>query len=177
MSETLYRLIRDVPDFPKPGILFRDITPLLLDHRALGEAVERLCAPFSAVDASHVVAIESRGFILGAPVALALRCGLVIVRKPGKLPAATHRIEYALEYGSDTLELHADALSAGDRVLIIDDVLATGGTAAAVGELVKRTGATLVGYSFLIELKDLGGRERLGADRSHAVLTYPRADA
>lgn len=177
MSETLYSLIRDVPDFPKPGILFRDITPLLLDHRALLEAVDRLAAPFRGQGVSHVVAIESRGFILGAPVALALKAGLVIVRKPGKLPAATHRVEYALEYGSDTLELHADALKQGDRAIVVDDVLATGGTAGAVAELVKRSGASLGGFSFLVELADLMGRAKLGAAPLHAVLRYPRADA
>jgi adenine phosphoribosyltransferase len=177
MSESLYRLIRDVPDFPKPGILFRDITPLLLSHGGLTEAVDRLAAPYRKAAVSHVLAIESRGFILGSPVALTLQAGLVIVRKPGKLPARTHKIEYALEYGSDTLELHADAMGTGDRVLVVDDVLATGGTAAAVVRLIERSGATLAGFSFLIELADLGGRAKLGDAPFHAVLRYPRQES
>jgi adenine phosphoribosyltransferase len=173
--ETLYALVRDVPDFPKPGILFRDITPVLLDPTALGEAVERIIAPYRAAGVTKVVAVESRGFVLGAPSALALGAGLVLVRKPGKLPAATRRASYQLEYGSDALEVHVDALAATDRALIVDDVLATGGTAAATADLVEQAGAEVVGLSFLIELADLGGRARAGAGRSvHAVLTYPR---
>jgi adenine phosphoribosyltransferase len=173
--ETLYGLVRDVPDFPKPGILFRDITPVLLDPRALGEVIERLIAPYRAAGVTKVVAVESRGFVLGAPAALALGAGLVLVRKPGKLPAATRRAAYQLEYGSDALEVHVDALAASDRALVVDDVLATGGTAAATAELVEQAGAKVVGLSFLIELADLGGRARVGAGRSlHAVLTYPR---
>lgn len=175
MSETLYRLIRDVPDFPKAGILFRDITPILLDHRALDEALELLTAPLRGLGVSRVVAIESRGFILGSPVALALKAGLVLVRKPGKLPAQTHRVEYALEYGTDALEMHADALGPGDRVAIVDDVLATGGTAAAAAQLVTKGGSTVAAFSFLVELADLGGREKLGDYPVHAVLRYPRA--
>lgn len=175
MSETLYRLIRDVPDFPKAGILFRDITPILLDHRALDEALELLTAPLRGLGVSRVVAIESRGFILGSPVALELQAGLVLVRKPGKLPAQTHRVEYALEYGTDALEMHADALGPGDRVAIVDDVLATGGTAAAAAQLVTKGGSTVAAFSFLVELADLGGREKLGDYPVHAVLRYPRA--
>jgi adenine phosphoribosyltransferase len=174
MSETLYRLVRDVPDFPKPGILFRDITPILLDPGALGEAVERLVAPFRARRIDRVVAIESRGFILGSPVALALGVGLALVRKPGKLPADRYRVEYALEYGADALEMHADALAPGHTAVIVDDVLATGGTAAATAELVARGGASVVGFSFLVELADLGGRAKLGGIPMHAVLRYPR---
>lgn len=174
MSETLYRLVRDVPDFPKPGILFRDITPILLDPLALGEAVERLAAPFRAQRIDRVVAIESRGFLLGSPVALALGVGLVLVRKPGKLPADRYRIEYSLEYGTDALEMHADALAPGHTAVIVDDVLATGGTAEATAELVARSGASVVGFSFLVELTDLGGRGRLGSIPMHAVLRYPR---
>lgn len=173
--DNLYRLVRDVPGFPKPGVLFRDITPLLQDPTAFGEAIDGLSAPFRGVGVTKVVAVESRGFVLGAPVALALGAGLVLVRKPGKLPAATRRASYQLEYGTDALEIHADALERGDRVLVVDDVLATGGTAGAVFDLVGQAGAQLVGLSLLIELTDLGGRSRLG-DRApvHALLTYPR---
>ncbi len=175
MLETLYGLVRDVPDFPKPGILFRDITPLLLDPHALGEAVELLIWPYRGEGVTKVVAVESRGFVLGAPAALALGVGLVLVRKPGKLPAATRRAEYQLEYGHDALEIHRDALSPTDHALVIDDVLATGGTARATADLVEQAGATLAGLSFLIELADLGGRARIGAERrAHAVLSYPR---
>ena len=173
--ESLYRLVRDVPDFPKPGILFRDITPVLLDVSALESAVAAIVGPFLKEGVSKVAAVESRGFVFGAPAALALRAGLVLVRKPGKLPAAKRRVSYALEYGSDTLEVHTDSLGRGDRVLVVDDVLATGGTAAACAQLVEQSGATLVGLAFLIELADLGGRARVGADRRvHTVLTYPR---
>ncbi len=174
--ETLYDLVREVPDFPKPGILFRDITPVLEDPRALREAIDLLVAPFRSSGLDKVVAVESRGFVLGAPAALALDAGLVLVRKPGKLPGATRRASYRLEYGSDALEIHADALRTGERALIIDDILATGGTAVATVELVEQAGARVAGIGFLIELADLGGRARLGAVRDvHAVLTYPRA--
>ncbi|MEK6610040.1 MAG: adenine phosphoribosyltransferase [Gemmatimonadota bacterium] len=174
MSETLYGLIRDVPNFPKAGILFRDITPLLLDSPSLDEAVRLLTAPLRALNVNRVVAIESRGFILGSPVALALGAGLVLVRKPGKLPSGTHRIDYDLEYGQDALEMHSDSLATGDRVAVVDDVLATGGTAAAAAQLVSMGGATIVAFSFLIELADLGGRGRLGGTPVHSVLRYPR---
>ncbi len=173
MSENLYRLVRDVPDFPKPGILFRDITPVLLDPEALGEAVDALAAPLRFLRPTKVAAIESRGFIFGAPVAMALGVGLAIIRKPGKLPADSHRIDYQLEYGSDALEVHIDALGKGERVVIVDDVLATGGTARAAGELVARSGAEVAGYGFLIELTDLRGRDKL-EQPVHAVLKYPR---
>jgi adenine phosphoribosyltransferase len=173
--ESLYQLVRDVPDFPKPGILFRDITPLLLAPPAFRLAVQQLAEPFRSDGITKVVAIESRGFVLGAPVALALGAGLVLVRKPSKLPAATRRVEYQLEYGKDVLEMHADALTPADRVLLVDDVLATGGTAAATAWLVEQAGAQLVGIAMLIELADLGGRARVGAlRRMHCVLTYPR---
>jgi adenine phosphoribosyltransferase len=173
--ENLYRLVRDVPDFPKPGILFRDITPLLLSPPAFRLAVDQLVAPFRSDGITKVVAIESRGFVFGAPVALALGAGLVLVRKPSKLPAATRRVEYQLEYGKDVLEVHADALTASDRVLIVDDVLATGGTAAATVWLVEQAGSQLLGLGMLIELADLGGRARVGAHRRmHSVLRYPR---
>jgi adenine phosphoribosyltransferase len=153
--------IRDVPDYPKPGIVFKDITPLLAHapsfQTVIGEFESRL-APFAP---TQVVAVESRGFIFGAAVAHALGIGLTIVRKPGKLPRVTRRISYALEYGSDTLEMHADALHGGDRAVIVDDVLATGGTAGAVGELVHAAGATLAGVAFLLEIGALQGRRKL----------------
>ncbi|MFI5206742.1 MAG: adenine phosphoribosyltransferase [Gemmatimonadales bacterium] len=173
MSENLYRLIREVPDFPKPGILFRDITPVLGDALALEEAVEALAEPLRFLRPTKVAAIESRGFIFGAPVAMALGVGLAIIRKPGKLPADSHRVEYQLEYGTDALEVHVDALGKGDRAVVVDDVLATGGTARAAGELVARTGAAVAGYGFLIELTDLGGRAKL-EQPVHAVLRFPR---
>jgi adenine phosphoribosyltransferase len=173
MSENLYRLVREVPDFPKAGILFRDITPVLGDPRALAEAVEALAEPLRFLRPTKVAAIESRGFIFGAPVALALGVGLAIIRKPGKLPADSHRVEYQLEYGSDALELHVDALGPRDRAVVVDDVLATGGTARAAGELVARSGAVIAGYGFLIELTDLKGRSKL-EQPVHAVLKYPR---
>src|SRR3989454_7701545 len=127
----LYARIRDVPNFPKPGVMFKDITPLLLDAALFRHAVELMAAPFRTCGVSRVISIESRGFLLGAPIALALEAGLVPIRKPGKLPAQRGRVEYALEYGTDALEMHSDAVGAADRVLIVDDVLATGGTAAA----------------------------------------------
>jgi adenine phosphoribosyltransferase len=173
--ESLYQLVRDVPDFPKQGILFRDITPLLLSPPAFRLAVHELSEPFRSDGITKVVAVESRGFVLGAPVALALGAGLVLVRKPSKLPAATRRVEYQLEYGTDVLEVHADALRPSDRVLIVDDVLATGGTAAATASLVEQAGSQLVGIGMLIELAELGGRARVGTQRRmHCVLRYPR---
>jgi adenine phosphoribosyltransferase len=170
--QDIYRAIRDVPDFPKPGILFKDITPLLLDARAFRRAVELLSAPFAGAGVTRVVSIESRGFLLGAPVALALDAGLVPIRKPGKLPAARGRVEYALEYGTDALEMHRDAVGRADRVLIVDDVLATGGTAEAAAKLVRTYGAEVVGFTFLIELDFLNGRARLRGERVEALLHY-----
>jgi len=170
--EDLYKTIRDVPDFPKPGILFKDITPLLLDPRAFRQAVDLMTAPFRGSRVTRVVSIESRGFLLGAPIALTLEAGLVPIRKPGKLPAARGRVEYALEYGTDALEMHRDAVGAGDRVLIVDDVLATGGTAEAAAKLVRAHGADVVGFTFLIELDFLKGRERLRGERAEALLHY-----
>jgi adenine phosphoribosyltransferase len=169
----LYQKIRDVPDFPKPGILFKDITPLLLDPRAFRQAIELMANPFRTARVTRVVSIESRGFLLGAPIALALEAGLVPIRKPGKLPAARGRVEYALEYGTDALEMHRDAVSAADRVLIVDDVLATGGTAEAAAKLVRTYGAEMLGLTFLLELAFLNGRKRLRAERVEAVLRYP----
>lgn len=163
-------LVRDVPDFPQPGILFRDITPLLGDGPALQAAVDALARAYPEVDA--VVGIESRGFILGAPVAYALGVGLILVRKEGRLPRATERAEYALEYGANTVEIHADALTPGQRVVIVDDVLATGGTAAATAELVERLGGEVAGIAVLIELTGLGGRDRLADYPVTSLLTY-----
>jgi adenine phosphoribosyltransferase len=170
--QDIYRAIRDVPDFPKPGVLFKDITPLLLEPSAFRRAVELLSAPFAGAGVTRVVSIESRGFLLGAPVALALEAGLVPIRKPGKLPAARGRVEYALEYGTDALEMHRDAVGRADRVLIVDDVLATGGTAEAAAKLVRTHGAEVVGFTFLIELDFLKGRERLRGERVEALLHY-----
>ena len=170
--QDIYQAIRDVPDFPKPGIMFKDITPLLLDPARFRRTVELMAAPFAGSKVRRVVSIESRGFLLGAPIALLLEAGLVPIRKPGKLPAARGRVEYALEYGTDALEMHRDAVGQGDRVLIVDDVLATGGTAEAAAKLVRAHGAEVVGFMFLIELDFLKGRERLRAERVEALLHY-----
>ena len=168
----LRHLIRDVPDFPKPGILFRDVTPLLADPDGLRRAVEALAEPFRKAGVERVLGIESRGFLLGAPVALALGAGLVIVRKPGKLPWQTVSASYELEYGSDTVEMHVDAVTPGQRVLIVDDLIATGGTACAAVELARGAKADLLGCAFLIELTALGGRLRLDVPVVHSVLEY-----
>ena len=162
--------VRDVPDFPQPGILFRDITPLLADPEAFHATVERMAAPFAGVD--KVVAIESRGFILGAPVALALRAGLVPVRKAGRLPAETLQSAYSLEYGTAVLEIHRDAIAPGDRVLVVDDVLATGGTVGAAAYLIQELGGVVAGVSLLIELAALGGRQVLAAHDVRSLLVY-----
>jgi len=170
--QDIYRRIRDVPDFPKAGILFKDITPLLLDASAFRRAVELMAGPFRGAEVTRVVSIESRGFLLGAPIALALDAGLVPIRKPGKLPSERGRVEYALEYGTDALEMHSDAVGARDRVLVVDDVLATGGTAEAAAKLVRAHGAGVVGFTFLIELDFLKGRARLAGERVEALLHY-----
>ncbi|NJL01410.1 MAG: adenine phosphoribosyltransferase [Spirulinaceae cyanobacterium RM2_2_10] len=156
-------LIRDIPDFPKPGIVFRDITTLLRDSTALRYTIDLLCEQVAAADLKpdYVVGMESRGFIFGPALAYQLDAGFVPVRKPGKLPAAVHSVEYELEYGSDRLELHQDALEPGSRVTIVDDLIATGGTAKAAADLVERSGAELLGFSFIIELKALNGRQQL----------------
>jgi len=170
--QDIYEAIRDVPDFPKPGIMFKDITPLLLDPGRFRRALDLMAAPFAGSHVRRVVSIESRGFLLGAPIALLLEAGLVPIRKPGKLPGARGRVEYALEYGTDALEMHRDAVGQGDRVLIVDDVLATGGTAEAAAKLVRAHGAQVVGFTFLIELDFLKGRERLRDERVEALLHY-----
>ncbi len=172
LIDELQRTIRDVHNFPKPGIVFKDVTPVLLDVKLFGQAVEAMAEPYRAGRITRVVSIESRGFLFGAPIALALGAGLVPIRKPGKLPAATQRVEYALEYGTDALEMHHDAVQPGDRVLIVDDVLATGGTANAAAQLVGGTGAAAAGFTFLIELDFLKGRQRLQGRRVEALLHY-----
>jgi len=155
----LERLIRDVPDFPKPGIVFKDIAPLLADHDGFSAVVRALAGAGDGGAIDKVVGIEARGFILAAPVALALGAGFVAVRKAGKLPGDTHAVSYALEYGEATLEIHADSIAAGERVLVVDDVLATGGTVAATRELVERCGGEVAGVAVLMELSFLPGRE------------------
>jgi adenine phosphoribosyltransferase len=170
--EHLKTKIRHIPDFPKPGILFYDITTLLNDPQGFREMIVALASPFSARGVDQVVGIESRGFILGAAVANHLGAGFVPIRKPGKLPSKTHREDYALEYGTDGLEIHEDAVRDGQRVLIVDDVLATGGTAKAAAGLVRRIGGSLVGLTFLIELNFLKGRDRLSGEDVYSVLQY-----
>jgi adenine phosphoribosyltransferase len=164
--------IRDIPDFPSPGIVFKDITPLLLDPAALDAAVAQLAGLVGSTEIDFVVAAEARGFILGGALARELEVGFVPARKPGKLPAETVSAEYALEYGIDALELHADALAGGTRVLVHDDLLATGGTARALCELVSGLGARVVGCAFLVELSFLGGRARLAPVPVHALIDY-----
>jgi adenine phosphoribosyltransferase len=168
--EFLLSKIRDVPDFPQPGILFKDITPLLQDCEALQVACRLLAEPFRDRDVSVVVGIESRGFIFGPPVALELGVGFVPARKPGKLPWKTVEETYDLEYGTDQVQMHEDALGPGDRVLIIDDLIATGGTAAAVTSLVRRMGGELVGLSILVELTFLEGRKLIDGVEIHSIL-------
>ncbi|MEZ4497424.1 MAG: adenine phosphoribosyltransferase [Thermomicrobiales bacterium] len=168
--EQIKSLIRDVPDFPQPGILFRDITPMLAHGEALHTAASLLASPFDSIDL--VVAIESRGFILGAPVALELGAGLVPVRKPGKLPYKTISESYALEYGTNTLEMHIDAIKPGQRVLIVDDLLATGGTVGAAIKLVEELGGEIAGISVLAELTFLHGRETVRPHGVHSLISF-----
>jgi len=164
--------IRHVPDFPKPGILFYDVTTLLRDPQGFKLAIDAMSEPYRGAGISLVVGIESRGFILGAAVADRIGAGFIPVRKVGKLPSKTIRVSYDLEYGSDSLEMHSDAVEPGQRVLIVDDLLATGGTARATVDLVKKLGGVVHGVAVLIELADLHGRDRLPGERVHAVLTY-----
>ena len=171
-AEELRRLIRDVPDFPKPGILFRDITPLLQDPAGLSLAVEFMTQPFRDKHIDIVVGAESRGFIFGTAVARNLSAGFVPVRKPGKLPTKKLDITYDLEYGTDTLEIHADAIQKGQRVLMVDDLLATGGTMKACCDLVEKVGGDILAVAILIELAGLHGRDKLTQWPLHCVLTY-----
>lgn len=166
-------LVRDIPDFPQPGVLFKDITPVLADGAALQEVVDRFVEWAAERSPDVVVGIESRGFIFGVPIALALGVGFVPVRKAGKLPFHTVRREYALEYGTNVVEVHQDALHPGQRVLIVDDLLATGGTAAAAAALVEQLGAKVVGLSFFVELGFLPGRALLSGYDLQTLITYP----
>ena len=161
--------IRPIPDHPKPGIVFQDITPVLRNGALFRRVTEAMAAPFVGAGITHVLGIEARGFILGAPVALELAAGFIPARKPGKLPWKTRRHEYALEYGTDALECHSDGVGARNKVLVVDDVLATGGTAKAAGLLARKLGAEVIGWSFLLEISFLKGRERLEGARCHVV--------
>jgi adenine phosphoribosyltransferase len=172
MLDAVRAAIRDVPDFPKKGIVFKDITPVLNDGKLFHQVIDRMVEQWRGQRIAKVVGIESRGFCFAAPMAYALKAGLTIVRKPGKLPWRTIREAYALEYGEAVLELHEDAFQKGDRVLVVDDVLATGGTAQAVSKLLRRQHAELISYSFLVELTFLEGARRLGADNVQALLRY-----
>ena len=165
-------LIRNVPDFPKPGIIFRDITTLLQDHKGMSYVLDEMVRNFKQHDIDYIVAIESRGFILGAPLAYHLSAGFVPVRKPGKLPAQVHSVEYQLEYGTDRLEIHKDAIKPGGRVLVVDDVIATGGTAAATARLLDQFDCELLGFAFIIELTALAGRELLPENSVHSLVQY-----
>jgi adenine phosphoribosyltransferase len=164
--------IRDVPDWPRRGILFRDITPLLASPKAFPAAVEALCKPWRHAGVEYVAAVEARGFIFGAAVAAKLKAGFVPIRKKGKLPYQTERITYDLEYGTDCVEMHRDAVPPGAQVLMVDDLLATGGTMRAACQLIEKVGGQVVGIAFLIELTDLHGRDRLAAYQVHAVISY-----
>lgn len=168
----LESLIRDVPDFPQPGIMFKDITPLLASPDGFREAIDMLADPYRGAGVTKVLGAEARGFILGGALAYALGAGFIPARKPGKLPYETTSAEYALEYGTDQLEMHVDAIGPDDVVLIVDDVLATGGTAAAKADLVTRNGATVAGFAFLIELDFLGGRAKLSPELGIVSLVH-----
>ena len=172
LEHRLKALVRDVPDFPKPGVMFKDITPLLANGPAWHAAIVGLAQSIATLRPDKVVGIEARGFVVGAPIAHRLGIGFVPVRKPGKLPHAVTSVTYDLEYGSDTLEVHSDAVGSGERVVIIDDVLATGGTAAATVDLLRRSGAEVLGLGVLIELGFLAGRAKLGGLQVDALLSY-----
>lgn len=172
LARRIIERVRDVPDFPTQGILFKDITPVLADARLMAELIDRMAENARGSKPDLVVAIESRGFIIGAPLAHALGVGFAPIRKPGKLPWQTVRVEYALEYGKDAIEMHTDGVQAGQRVLIVDDVLATGGTAASAVQLVRQLGGEVVATSFVIELGFLNGRQRLEPLPVEAVVNY-----
>ena len=171
LGKLIQERIRDIPDYPKPGVVFKDITPLLADHVAFAGVVDTIVNHHGRGTIDKIVGIEARGFIIAAPVAYHFGAGFVPVRKTGKLPAATHGETYDLEYGTETIEIHADALEPGDRVLVVDDVLATGGTARAAAELVRRCGGDVVGLSVLLELSFLHGRDKLGNLDVHSLVT------
>jgi adenine phosphoribosyltransferase len=171
--EDLRKYIRDIPNFPKEGIIFHDITPLLQNAKAFGQAIDTMAEMIKEKEIEYLIGIEARGFIFASALAYKLGKGLVIVRKLGKLPYETINASYALEYGKDVLEVHRDAISGGSRVVLVDDLLATGGTAAAVGNLVKKLGGQIVGYSFLVELTELKGREKLKPYPVWSVLEFP----
>jgi adenine phosphoribosyltransferase len=172
IGEGLRAHVRDIPDFPKPGIVFKDVTPLFLDAGALGTATAALADYARSLEAEYVLSAEARGFVLGGAVAAQAGAGFIVARKPGRLPRDTASVEYQLEYGVDALEVHADAISGGARVLVHDDLLATGGTAAALCRLVEGAGARVAGCAFLIELAFLGGRERLSPHDVHSLIVY-----
>lgn len=172
IEERIKTAIRDVPDFPTPGVIFKDITPLLNNPACFHEVIEHFHARYKPLDIDHIVAIESRGFLFGAPLAYAMGVGLSLVRKPGKLPWKTHAVDYALEYGKDTVEIHVDGVEEGSRVVIVDDVLATGGTAQATCKLVEACGAKVVECGFLIELLFLDGRQKLADYSTHSLAKY-----
>lgn len=168
----LAEYVREIPDYPKPGILFRDITPLLADPEALVASIDAMVKPFEGEKIDVVAAAEARGFIFGTAIATKLGAGFVPVRKPGKLPYDVHTHEYALEYGTDELQIHTDAIAPGSRVLIVDDLLATGGTVEACIKLVEKSGGEIVGCSFLIHLLPLGGEAKLGSHRIESAICY-----
>ena len=170
--ESIANKIRDIPDFPKKGIVFKDITPVLSDIDALRISVKEMASPFVNQDIDVVVGIESRGFIFGAPIADILNASFVPVRKPGKLPWKTETVEYELEYGIDSLEIHLDAIGKGQRILIVDDLLATGGTAEATCKLVSKLGGNILGFTVLVELEFLNGRKRLNQYNVHSLVKY-----
>jgi adenine phosphoribosyltransferase len=168
----LTQFIRNIPDFPKPGILFRDITPLLAHPAAFREAIAQMASPFRTRGIDIIVAAEARGFIFAAPLALELSCGFTPIRKPGKLPFDTHAFHYELEYGKDTLEMHVDGVLKGQNVLVVDDLLATGGTVEACCRLVENSGATVIACAFLIELTDLQGRQKIAPREVVSLIRY-----
>lgn len=170
--EEVRKRIRDVPDFPRAGIVFKDLTPVISDPPLLKRIIDALAERWRSERIDKVVGIEARGFVFASPLAYLLGAGCTLVRKPGKLPYQTVRESYALEYGNDHLELHVDAINEGERVLVVDDLLATGGTAGAAGRLVERQGGEVVGYSFVVELGFLNGADRLGKERVHTLLRY-----
>jgi len=170
--DLLRALVRDIPDFPKPGILFKDITPLLADPRGFNHCLDLFEDRFQGAPLDAIVGMESRGFIFGAALAARMHVAFVPARKPGKLPAEVERIEYALEYGTDSLEIHKDGLEPGERVLVVDDLIATGGTAKATGDLIERMGAVVAAYAFVIDLAFLDGKAKLAPHRVETLLKY-----